>query len=70
MLGGTLYLVGKEMDNQEYVQNASPCAMCKRLIINSGLKYILIRRTKNEFKTIEVKHLIENDESLNLIKGY
>lgn len=70
MLGGTLYLVGKEMDNQEYVKNTSPCAMCKRLIINAGLKYIIVRKTKNEFKKIEVRCLIENDESLDLIKGY
>lgn len=70
MLGGTLYLVGKESDGHKYVKNAAPCAMCKKLIINSGLKYIVARNTKNEFKITEVKNLIENDESLNLIKGY
>ena len=33
MIGATLYLVGKEMSNGEYVQNTSSCAMCKRMVI-------------------------------------
>ena len=33
MIGATLYLVGKEMSNGEYVQNTSSCAMCKRCLL-------------------------------------
>ena len=29
-------LVGKNFDNDEYVKDARPCAMCKRVIINSN----------------------------------
>jgi dCMP deaminase len=36
MLGASLYLVGKEYSDGSYVQNAAPCAMCKRLIINAA----------------------------------
>ncbi len=70
MLNGTLYLVGKEVDNLSYVKNASPCSMCKRLIINSGISKVFIRCTKDEFETIEVESWIENDESLTNTKGY
>ena len=35
MIGGTLYLVGKEKSTGELVSDASSCAMCKRLIINA-----------------------------------
>ena len=38
MLDGTLYLVGRNFKDGTYVENASPCALCKRMIINAGLK--------------------------------
>ena len=34
MLGAKLYLVGIEVGSGDYVKNAEPCAMCKRMIIN------------------------------------
>lgn len=48
MIGSSLYLVGKNFENDEYVKDARPCAMCKRVIINSGIeKYILEMIKKN-----------------------
>ena len=71
MIGATLYLVGKDSKNKEYVEDANSCSMCKRLIINSGIEKIVIRNSKNEFKIIYVDEWIENDESLNYeVKGY
>ena len=40
MIGATLYLAGREA-NGSPVQNAEPCAMCKRLIINAGIKEVI-----------------------------
>ena len=40
MIGATLYLAGREADGSP-VQNAEPCAMCKRLIINAGIKEVI-----------------------------
>lgn len=70
MLGATLYLVGREMDSSGYVQNASPCSMCKRLIINSGIDRVIIRYDENNFITVDVEEWIKNDESLENITGY
>lgn len=70
MTGGTLYLVGKEVDSQEYVPNASPCSMCKRLIINSGIARVVIRTDENNFSVIDVENWINEDESLEGTKGY
>lgn len=70
MLGGTLYLTGKEASSGEYVQNASPCSMCKRLIINSGIKQVIIRSDSKNFISIPVTYWIENDESLKNKTGY
>lgn len=70
MIGATLFLVGKNYDDNEYVINANPCALCKRMIINAGIKDIYIRDTRNEYRHIEVDELINNDESLEGTKGY
>lgn len=70
MLDGTLYLVGKDYNTGEYVENARPCALCKRMIINAGLKQVIIRNNKKDYTIIDVNDFIENDESLEGVKGY
>lgn len=70
MLGSTLYLVGKEYATGEYVANANPCAMCKRLIINAGIEWVVIRDTKETFRRIRVSDWLENDDSLGSALGY
>ena len=70
MLDGTLYLVGKDAKTGELVENASSCSMCKRLIINAGIKRVIIRNTKTEFSVIDVEEWIKNDESIDGKMGY
>lgn len=70
MLNAKLYLVGKEMSNGEFVNNTSPCAMCKRLIINSGINQVITRIDKHNFSVTNVSYWIENDESLDENYGY
>lgn len=66
--GSTLYLVGMEKyDNDDfYVENPDCCSLCKRMIINSGIKYVIIRVSKNDWKCIEVKSWTIDD----IIGGY
>ncbi len=70
MINSTLYLVGIDAKTNKYVENSMPCSMCKRFIINSGIKTIIIRDTKTKYRTIEVQSLIENDDSLSGTFGY
>ena len=71
MIDSTLYLVGKNYNDGEYVKNARPCALCKRMIINAGIKEVVIRNDKADYTIIDVsKEFIQNDESLEGIKGY
>lgn len=70
MIDSKLYLVGKDMSNNEYVKNASSCSMCKRLVINAGIKEIIIRNTENNYSTINVIDWVNNDESLSGSFGY
>ena len=69
-LGGTLYLVGKNAADNSYVENAAPCSMCKRMIINAGNKRVYIRDSKDEYRNIHVQQWIDDDESLAGTFGY
>ncbi len=70
MLGATLFLVGFELPKMEYIKNANSCSMCKRQIINAGIERVIIRDTNTDYRIIEVKEWIEQDESLEGILGY
>ena len=70
MIGATLYLVGKDAKTGAYVENASACSMCKRMIINAGIKKVIIRNTKDKFTALYVDEWIQNDESLDGTFGY
>ena len=70
MIGASLFLVGKNYSDGAYVEKSNPCALCKRMIINAGIKDVYIRDSKEEYRHIDVQEFIDNDESLEGIKGY
>ncbi|MDD4298397.1 MAG: deaminase [Bacilli bacterium] len=70
MIGSTLYLVGKNYSDGEYIEKAMPCAMCKRMIINAGIQQVIARNTKTEYTVVDVESFIENDESIDGVRGY
>ena len=70
MLGATLYLVGLELPEKTYVENASSCSMCKRMVINAGIATVIIRRTADEYTVVDVNDWVVHDESIHGVKGY
>lgn len=70
MLGSTLYLVGFEMPAMQYIKNCNSCSMCKRLIINAGIEQVVLRDTADTYRVVRVEDWIENDESLEGVRGY
>ena len=70
MIGASLYLVGLEAETGELVANSCCCSMCKRMVINSGIKEVVIRDTNDDYRVIDVQDWIDNDESLEGKKGY
>ena len=70
MIGASLYLVGLEADSGELVKDSCCCSMCKRMVINSGIKEVIIRDTHNDFRIIDVNEWIEDDESILGKSGY
>lgn len=63
MLGGTLYLVGRDAQTGELV-DATPCAMCRRLIMNAGIREVVARTADDRISITPVREWAENDESL------
>jgi dCMP deaminase len=64
IVGGTLYLVGRDAQTGELLPDATSCSMCRRQVINSGLSRVVIRRTETDFEVVEVEEWIRNDDSL------
>lgn len=64
MLGGTLYLVGRDAKTGELIPDASPCSMCRRLIINSGISEVVIRTGADAYVKVPVRGWIDGDDSL------
>ena len=70
MMGSTLYLSGREVSTGELIANSCCCSMCKRMVINAGIKTVVVRDTDTEYRTIDVQEWIDNDESLEGTMGY
>ena len=69
MIDSTMYLAGLEPDGS-YVSNSCCCSMCKRMVINAGIKEVVIRDDHDNYRVIPVSDWIENDESLEGKRGY
>ena len=64
MINSTLYLVGINKRNGEYITDNEPCTLCKRMIINAGIERVIMRDSKTEYRIEEVKDWIKNDDTL------
>ena len=64
MIGATLYLVGINQRNGEYVKDNEPCSFCKRMIINAGIEKVVMRDTKKEYRVEDVENWIQNDDTI------
>lgn len=64
MLGGTLYLVGRDAKTHELLDETMPCSMCKRLILNAGITQVVVRTGSESHKVIHVRDWVFNDDSL------
>ena len=62
MVGGTIYLVGRNAATGELLPDATSCLMCRRMVINAGLERVVIRLTKTEFEVVPVETWIAEDD--------
>ena len=64
MVGGTIYLVGRDAATGVLLSDATSCSMCRRLVINAGLERVVIRTSETEFDVVPVSDWIEEDDLL------
>lgn len=69
MIGADLYLTGKEVKSNDYIDNPAPCIICKKLIINAGIKRVFVRLNKKEFRCFVVEEWLQTDSKENYM-GY
>lgn len=70
MLDATMYMACIEGESDNIVGNICSCAMCKRLILNSGIKTVVVRDTKEDYRVIDTHDWIINDDSMSGQLGY
>ena len=65
-IGGDIYLVGHDAKTGAILSDATSCSMCRRMIINAGLRRVVIRNTETEFTVVPVQDWIDQDDTLEL----
>lgn len=70
MLDSTLYMCCTDPADGHVIGGTNSCSMCKRLIINAGIKTVIIRETATEYTVIDTARWIEDDDSLSAVFGY
>ena len=64
MIGSTLYLVGRDAKTGELLHDTTSCSMCRRQIINAGIRKVVSRIGKDDFTVTDVDEWILKDDSL------
>lgn len=70
MLGSTLYMACIDSKTGLLVPDTNSCMMCKRQIINAGIKRVIIRTTREIYRIVDVESWITDDDSLGGRFGY
>ena len=64
-LDATLYMACRDPQTGDLIPGSTSCSMCRRLIINAGIKRVVIRDTPTEYRVVDVeKEWIDEDDSL------
>lgn len=66
MLDATLYLVGRDARSGELLHDTTSCSMCRRQIINAGIRRVVARTGESSFTITDVEEWILNDDSVDM----
>ena len=64
MIGATLYLAGRDSKTGNVLNDATPCSMCRRLIINAGIKKVVCRIGADTYTETDVRDWVFGDDSM------
>jgi dCMP deaminase len=64
MMNSTLYLAGRDAKTGELLSDTTPCSMCRRLIINAGIKKTVSRVGDDKYIVTNTRDWVFNDDSM------
>ena len=64
MIGATLYLAGRDAKTGELLHDTTSCSMCRRQIINAGIRKVVARIGESDFTVTDVDEWILKDDSV------
>ena len=67
MIGATLFLAGRNAKTGELLDDTTPCFMCRRMIINSGIVRTICRISEDNYSVTNTRDWVFNDDSLNAV---
>ena len=70
LIDADLYMVGINAKTGEIEPKSTSCMMCKRVVINSGIKRVIVREPDNKYTIYNIEDWINDDDSLNGTLGY
>ena len=63
-IGSTLYLAGRSGKTGEILSDTTSCSMCRRFIINAGIKMVVARVGKDDYIETNVRDWVFSDDSI------
>jgi dCMP deaminase len=67
VLGGNLYIYGEERESGD-VLNAFPCFICKKMIINAGLKRVITSAKDKDYMAFTVDEWVKDWQEEDIIE--
>ncbi|OQX51807.1 MAG: hypothetical protein B5M54_10470 [Candidatus Aminicenantes bacterium 4484_214] len=66
LLGGDMYIFGSDFKNKKPI-DAFPCFICKKMIINAGLKRVICSTADGGFRIFEVEEWVKDWQKEDII---
>ena len=63
-LGATLYLAGRDAQSGKLLQDTTCCSMCRRLVINAGIKKVVVRNSPTDYTITPVQDWVDQDDTI------
>ena len=70
IIGAPMYIMGKNVQTASVEPKSSCCMICKRIVINAGIKEVIVREPNNGYTIYKVEDWINDDDSLKGEFGY
>ena len=67
LLGGDMYIYGQTQGKNGTAIDAFPCFICKKMLINCGLKRVICSLANGEFKTFKVSDWVDDWQESDII---